>query len=78
VDTSTFGALSIRVQPEGASVLVDGQRWDGPQGQNRLIVEVAEGTHRVEIQRDGFEPYSAAITVRRGETTPLNVSLRTR
>jgi hypothetical protein len=78
VDTSTFGALSIRVQPEGASVLVDGQRWDGPQGQNRLIVEVAEGTHRVEIQRDGFEPYSAVITVRRGETTPINVSLRTR
>jgi hypothetical protein len=79
---STYGALSIRVQPEraggNAGVLIDGERWDGPQGQNRLIIEVPEGTHRVEIQRDGFEPYSAAVTVRRGETTPLNVSLRTR
>jgi hypothetical protein len=77
-DASTFGTLSIRVQPDGANVLVDGERWDGPQGQNRLIIEVPEGTHRVEIQREGFEPYSAGITVRRGETTPLNVSLRAR
>jgi hypothetical protein len=77
-DASAYGTLSIRVQPESASVLIDGERWDGPQGQNRLIIEVPEGTHRVEIQRDGFEPYSAAVTVRRGETTPLNVSLRTR
>jgi hypothetical protein len=77
-DASTYGALAIRVQPENASVLIDGERWDGPQGQNRLIVEVPAGTHRVEIQRDGYEPYSATVTVRRGETTPLNVSLRTR
>jgi hypothetical protein len=79
---STYGALSIRVQPESAGgnagVLIDGERWDGPQGQNRLIVEVSEGTHRIEIQRDGFEPYSTTVTVRRGETTPVNVSLRTR
>jgi hypothetical protein len=75
---SSYGALSLRVQPDGASVLIDGQRWDGPQGQTRLIVEVPEGTHRVEIQRDGFESYSTTITVRRGETMPINVSLRTR
>jgi hypothetical protein len=77
-DASAYGTLSIRVQPGGATVLIDGERWDGPQGQDRLIVEVPEGDRRVEIQRDGFEPYSAAVTVRRGETTPLNVSLRTR
>ena len=43
-----------------------------------LIVEVAEGPHRVEIQRDGYEPYSATVNVRPGEATPINVSLRTR
>ena len=75
---SSYGTLTIRVQPANATVLIDGERWDGPQGQDRLIVEVADGPHRVEIQRDGFEPYSATVNVRRGETTPINVSLRTR
>ena len=43
---SNFGTLSIRVQPPGADVLIDGERWQGPDGQQRLIVEVAEGVHR--------------------------------
>lgn len=77
-DSSTYGTLAIRVQPANATVMIDGERWDGPQGQDRLLVELAEGTHRVQIQRDGFEPFSTEIAVRRGETTPLNVSLRTR
>jgi hypothetical protein len=70
--------LTIRVQPANATVLIDGERWDGPQGQERLTVEVAEGPHRIEIQRDGFESYSTTVTVRPGETMPINVSLRTR
>jgi hypothetical protein len=75
---ASYGTLAIRVQPANATVLIDGERWDGPQGQDRLLVEVAGGPHRVEIQRDGFEPYSATINVRPGETMPINVSLRTR
>jgi PEGA domain len=39
---------------------------------------VSEGTHHVEVRRDGYETFSTDVTVRRGETTPLNVSLRTR
>jgi hypothetical protein len=66
------------VQPANATVLIDGERWEGPQGQERLLVELSEGSHRIQIQRDGFEPFSTEITIRRGDTTPLNVSLRTR
>jgi hypothetical protein len=77
-DTSNYGTLAIRVQPGNATVMIDGERWDGPQGQERLLVELSEGPHRVQIQRDGFEAFSTDITIRRGETTPLNVSLRTR
>ena len=76
--SSSYGTLAIRVQPANATILIDGERWDGPQGQDRLLVEVAEGPHRVEIQRDGFEPYTASVTVRPGETASINVSLRTR
>jgi hypothetical protein len=77
-DTSAYGTLAIRVQPGNASVTIDGERWEGPQGQERLLVELSEGPHRVQIQRDGFEAFSSEVTIRRGETTPLNVSLRTR
>jgi hypothetical protein len=76
--SATYGTLAIRVQPGNATVTIDGERWDGPQGQDRLLVELSEGMHRVQVQRDGFEPYANDVTIRRGETTPLNVSLRTR
>ena len=75
---SAYGTLAIRVQPGNATVTIDGERWDGPQGQDRLTVELAEGTHRVQVQREGFDAYSNDVMIRRGETTTLNVSLRTR
>ncbi|MBZ5557994.1 MAG: PEGA domain-containing protein [Acidobacteriia bacterium] len=69
-----FGSVSIRVQPADADVTIDGERWTGSEG-DRLVVQLAEGTHRVEIQKPGFRRFSTEIQVRRGETTPLNVSL---
>lgn len=70
-----FGTLAIRVQPADATVVVDGERWDRPDGEARLTVELAAGTHRVEIHRDGHKPYSSTVQVRAGEVTSLNVSL---
>ena len=77
-ESSAYGTLAIRVQPGNATVLIDGERWDGPADRERLVVELSEGTHRLQIQREGFDPFSTEVTIRRGETTPLNVSLRTR
>jgi hypothetical protein len=76
VERGAMGSLSLRVQPADAIVLVDGERWEWPAGEDRLTIDLPEGTHRVEVQREGHEPYGATITIRRGETTPLNVSLR--
>lgn len=73
-ERTAFGTLAIRVQPAGAEMLVDGQRWDGPEG-DRLSVEVEEGSHRVEIRKEGFKPYTSIVRVRRGETVQINVSL---
>jgi hypothetical protein len=75
--TSDSGILSLRVQPGNATVLVDGEQWQGPEGSERLLIQLPEGTHHVEIRRDGFQPFSTDVTIRRGETTALNVSLRT-
>ena len=30
-----------------------------------------------QVQRDGFDSYSNDVAIRRGETTPVNISLRT-
>jgi len=70
-----FGTLAIRVQPPDAEVLIDGERWRGPDAQDRLLVQVAEGMHRVEVRKAGYLSYSTEIQVRRGETSTLNVSL---
>jgi hypothetical protein len=72
------GTLSIRVQPAGAEILIDGERWDGPSGDERLIVQVGEGRHRVEVRKEGYEPFTTEIDVRRGGTAPVNVSLARR
>jgi hypothetical protein len=70
------GALAIRVQPDGATVFVNGERWDTLDGREPLIIHLAEGTHRIEVQKEGYRAYAAEIRVRRGETVPLNISLR--
>ena len=68
-------SLSIRVQPPGAEVLIDGERWDGPSGEERLVVQVAPGLHHIEVRRDGYRTYQTDIAARPGETSTVNISL---
>lgn len=74
---STSGTLAIRVQPPDAEVLIDGEPWHAPAAQDRLVVDLGEGRHTVEIRKAGYVGYLTEVQIRRGETTPLNVSLRT-
>jgi hypothetical protein len=70
-----FGTLAIRVQPGDAVVTVDGERWDRPDGDPRLSVELAAGTHQVEVRKAGRKAYVSSANIRAGEVTTLNVSL---
>jgi hypothetical protein len=70
-----FGVLVIRVQPSGADVLIDGERWQGPEGSERLVIQIAEGSHRIEVRKEGFVSFTSTVQVRPGETSPLNVAL---
>jgi hypothetical protein len=72
---SDFGTLAIRVQPGGAEILIDGDRWSGPDNDTRLLVQVTDGLHHVEIVKEGYRRFSADVQVHGGETLPLNVSL---
>lgn len=66
--------IAIRVQPGDAVVLIDGERWQ-TSGGDRLDVQVTPGEHRIEIQKDGYQPFSTTVRVRPGDTSPINVSL---
>ncbi len=70
-----FGVIAIRVQPADAEVLIDGERWTGSGGQERLVVQLPEGRHHVEVRKSGFENFTTDVDVSRGQTVPLNVSL---
>jgi hypothetical protein len=73
---SGFGSIAVRVQPGDADILVDGERWRAPEGEERLVIDLPEGRHTIEIRKSGYRTYVTDIDVRRGETTPVNVSLR--
>lgn len=72
---ANFGTLAVRVQPGDATLLVDGEEWDAPEGPGAILIDLAEGPHEVEIRKDGMRPYRRTIEIRAGRTVPLNVSL---
>jgi hypothetical protein len=74
-DRSGAASLSIRVQPANADVVIDGERWEGAAGDERLVVQVAPGVHHIEARRDGYRTYQSDVTVRPGETSTVNISL---
>jgi hypothetical protein len=76
VEATAYGTIAIRVQPSDADVLIDGEKWRGPDTTDHLAIEVAEGRHTVVIQKPGYRTYVTEVQVRAGETTTLNVSLR--
>jgi hypothetical protein len=73
--SSRVGTLSIRVQPGDAEVLIDGERWNFGGGNERLLIQLSEGRHVVEVRKNGYRPFSTEVQMRGGETAPLNVSL---
>ena len=52
--SARLGTLVLRVQPGDASVLVDDEPWRGSQSQDRLVIQLAEGAHRVRVEKDGI------------------------
>ena len=72
---AAVGVLSVRVQPGGADVVIDGERWEGPDGDERLLVQLSPGSHRIEVRRTGYQTFSRTVDVRSGETETLNISL---
>ena len=73
VSSAQFGSLALRVQPGGAQVTIDGEKWESDS--DRLVVQLGSGVHNIEIRQDGFRTFVTDITIRPNETTPLNVAM---
>lgn len=72
---SDFGTLAIRVQPNDATLFIDGEEWTSSDGRIPTSVELSAGSHDIEIRKDGLSSFHRTVTVRPGQTVALNVSL---
>ena len=76
VPPAQFGTVSIRVMPADAEVFVDGERWTGQSGTERLSIRLSAGRHRIEVRKAGLTTYAEEVLIRAGATLTLNVSLK--
>jgi hypothetical protein len=72
-----FGTLSIRVTPGDATILIDGEVWDRPGGEDRFSIDLPAGSHKVEVRKTGYGTYVRNIDVTGGRIVTLNVGLTT-
>ena len=70
------GTLSLSVQPGDAEVLVDGAPWR-VQSPDRQLIELPEGRHNIQVRKSGFVGYLTDVQIHAGETTTLDVRLKT-
>jgi TonB family protein len=67
------GAAEISSEPSGATVRIDGT----PVGQTPYAdPRMKTGTHRVEVLKDGFEPWSGTVSVQAGKRARVDARLR--
>ena len=72
---SEFGSVAITVRPTTADIYIDGDRWVSPDLSVALVVQLPPGRHSIDVRAPGYRPFTTTVDVRRGESTPLNVSL---
>ena len=68
-----YGSIEVLSEPSGAVVKVDGKQvGTTPFILNEVLIE----DHRIEVSKDGYEPYTATFTLSHNQHLPLNYTLR--
>jgi PEGA domain len=66
------GSLSVTTSPSGANILIDGvQRGISP----ATIPGLLAGSHTVMLKLDGYQDFSAPVTISAGQTRTLTTTL---
>jgi hypothetical protein len=73
-DPGAAGLLRLDVQPEDASVYVDGQFWGT--GRSGAEIELPPGRHRIEVVRPGFRTEEREVEIEPGRTARLGIDLQ--
>jgi len=69
--TSPPGGLTVKVEPEGATIWVDNQA----RGQSPLSVTLGAGPHLVRVEQEGYELWATQVPVEAGDVRELEVFL---
>src|SRR6185436_11063185 len=70
---SAAGGLVVDSRPAGATVTIDG----APAGTTPLTIpSIAPGTHKVVIEKDGYQPWVTTVDVKPGERPRVAASLQ--
>ncbi|OIR15724.1 PEGA domain protein [mine drainage metagenome] len=70
-DTSANGMLIVNTTPDRAKVYVDGIYF----GMSPLRAEADPGVHKLEVRIKGYKTASEKVSVRKGESTELEITL---
>jgi hypothetical protein len=76
--TSAYGGVALEITPPDADVWVDGeyagkvQDFDG----TTQPLTLTPGTHRVEVQAQGYEPMTVDVGIQAGQVIPYRGDLR--
>jgi PEGA domain len=76
IDRATAGSISIRIQPGSADIYIDGLRWGSLGGGDQMVIQLAEGPHQIEVRKPGYQRFMTDVDIKRGEATPVNVTLK--
>ena len=68
------GWLDLRVQPRGAVVTIDGERWF-TSDPGRLVADLPAGRHQLRVTAPGYVAADVEVTVGDGERQAITVSL---
>jgi len=68
-----LGEVRIAVRPPDAELWIDGER----RGNARQTLRLPTVPHRLELKKEGFEPYSATVTPRAGVVQTVEATLAT-
>lgn len=68
---STAGRLEVKVADGKATIFVDGRE----RGTGQFAADLPAGTHKIEVRREGYEPYVKEITLGERQTLSENVTL---
>lgn len=72
IAVQTYGTISVRSSPSGASVYLDGSY----QGTTPMTISgVVKGAHTIELQKSGYYEWSGTVTVNEGQTTTVSRTL---